>query len=199
VVTVVAVDDGYDAIVLAGGAGRRMGGIDKPALRVGGATLLDRALVAVAGAARVVVVGPARPVSRAVRFCLEDPPGGGPVAALAAGVPLTGAEVVVVLAADLPRVAPAVPLLLAAVPASGVAVLRDADGRDNYLAAAWRRASLVGALGAATIPEGMSMRELLAGVPVVAVADEDGWARDCDTWDDLASARDDLAPVPEES
>lgn len=193
------VDDGYDAIVLAGGAGRRMGGADKPALRLGDATLFDRALAAVPGAERVVVVGPPRPTSRAVTFCLEDPPGGGPVAALAAGVPLTSAEVVVVLAADLPRVAPAVPLLLAAVPASGVAVLRDADGRDNYLAAAWRRASLVSALESVTVPSGMSMRALFAGVPVVPVADEDGWGRDCDTWDDLASARDELAQVREET
>ncbi|MGW0901366.1 NTP transferase domain-containing protein, partial [Streptomyces goshikiensis] len=34
----------YDAIVLAGGAARRLGGVDKPALPVGARTLLDRVL-----------------------------------------------------------------------------------------------------------------------------------------------------------
>src|SRR4051812_33904528 len=34
----------YDAIVLAGGGGRRLGGVDKATLEVGGRTLLDRVL-----------------------------------------------------------------------------------------------------------------------------------------------------------
>ncbi|MFE1500369.1 NTP transferase domain-containing protein, partial [Streptomyces albidoflavus] len=34
----------YDAVVLAGGAARRLGGSDKPAVRVGGRPLLDRVL-----------------------------------------------------------------------------------------------------------------------------------------------------------
>ncbi|MEH6375729.1 NTP transferase domain-containing protein, partial [Streptomyces sp. KLMMK] len=41
---------GYDAVVLAGGAARRLGGADKPTLRVGGRTLLDRVLEACADA-----------------------------------------------------------------------------------------------------------------------------------------------------
>ncbi|MZF89845.1 NTP transferase domain-containing protein, partial [Streptomyces sp. SID5643] len=32
----------YDAVVLAGGAARRLGGADKPGVRVGGRPLLDR-------------------------------------------------------------------------------------------------------------------------------------------------------------
>ncbi|MDQ4090592.1 MAG: nucleotidyltransferase family protein, partial [Actinomycetota bacterium] len=75
-------------IVLAGGAGRRMGGVDKAALVVGGVPLLDRVL----GAARpvcdrLVVVGPERPTEVAgVTFVREDPPGGGPVPGVAAGL-----------------------------------------------------------------------------------------------------------------
>ena len=45
-------------MILAGGAGRRLGGIDKALSRSTGVTLLDRVLGAVSGAARVVVVGP---------------------------------------------------------------------------------------------------------------------------------------------
>ncbi|MYU19520.1 NTP transferase domain-containing protein, partial [Streptomyces sp. SID8361] len=54
----------YDAVILAGGAARRLGGVDKPALRVGGRALLDRVLDACRGAGRTVVVGPRRPTVR---------------------------------------------------------------------------------------------------------------------------------------
>lgn len=179
----------YDAILLAGGRARRLGGAAKPQLTVGGRTLLDAAVAAVTGAGRIVVVGPEQPVARPVVWRREDPPGGGPVAALAAGLPATAAAAVVVLAADLPAIAPAVPRLLAALPPEGAAVLTDADGRANYLAAAWRRASLAVALATLGGVEGASMRALVAAVPVVPVPDEGGWGRDCDTWDQLARAR----------
>lgn len=179
----------YDAIVLAGGAATRLGGADKPQLRVAGRTLLDRAVSAVSDAARVVVVGPHRPVTGAVTFCREQPPGGGPVAAIAAAVPLTAADEVVVLAADLPWIAGAVPALLAALPSTGMALLVDADGRANYLAAAWRRRDLVTALDTLGDPVGAPARALAALVDRVEVADRAGWGRDCDTWDDLAQAR----------
>jgi molybdopterin-guanine dinucleotide biosynthesis protein A len=179
----------YDAIVLAGGAARRLGGLAKPDLDVGGASLLDRVLAAVPDAARVVVVGPARAVGRPVVWRRETPPGGGPVAALAAGLPATSAEVVLVLAADLPFVAPAVPQLRAAVTASAAAFLVDPGGRVNYLAAAWRRPALLAALGALASPDGVAMRDLVAGVGWVPVPDTGGWGRDCDTWDDVGAAR----------
>ena len=182
----------YDAVVLAGGAARRLGGADKPGVEVGGVTLLQRTVAAVGDAATLVVVGPPRRIDGAtVVWCREQPPGGGPVAALAAGLPATSATLVVVLAADLPWVAPAVPRLVAAVPADGVAVLADADGRVNYLAAAWQRSALVAAL-ARVQPTGAAVRQLLAAVPTVLVADQ-GAGRDCDTWSDITRARADLA------
>jgi molybdopterin-guanine dinucleotide biosynthesis protein A len=179
----------YDAIVLAGGRASRLGGARKPQLEVGGRTLLTRAVEAVRDAGRIVVVGPQQPAPEAVSWAREDPPGGGPVAAVAAGVPSTSAEVIVVLAADLPWIAPAVPRLVRAVPTSGAALLVDATGRANYLASAWQRDSLVAALAAVGAVDGAAMRTLAAQVTQVAVPDEDGWGRDCDTWDDLARAR----------
>ncbi|MCZ9338082.1 NTP transferase domain-containing protein, partial [Streptomyces sp. TRM76130] len=86
----------------AGGAARRLGGADKPGVRVGGRALLDRVLSACAGASATVVVAGPRPTARPVVFAREDPPGGGPVAALAAGLAHTTADHVVVLSADLP-------------------------------------------------------------------------------------------------
>ncbi|MCX5284487.1 NTP transferase domain-containing protein [Streptomyces sp. NBC_00198] len=92
----------YDAVVLAGGSARRLGGADKPGVRVGGRALLDRVLAACVDAAVTVVVAEPRATARPVRWAREDPPGGGPVAALDAGLRHTTAPYVVVLSADLP-------------------------------------------------------------------------------------------------
>jgi molybdopterin-guanine dinucleotide biosynthesis protein A len=182
-------DHAYDAIVLAGGQARRMDGADKPALEVGGSPLLDRVVSACAGASRIVVVGPQRDVVARVTWARESPAGSGPVAAIAAALPLVDAPVVLLLAADLPWIAPAVPVLLDAVGGADVAALVDADGRRNLLAAAWRRDVLTAALSRTGEPAGAPVRALYEGVACVDVPDPRGWGQDCDTWDDLARAR----------
>ena len=67
-----------DAVVLAGGKARRLGGADKPGLEVGGLPLLERVVAAVADADIVVVVGPQRALAlpRPVLWCEEQPPAG---------------------------------------------------------------------------------------------------------------------------
>ena len=174
----------FDAIMPAGGSARRLGGADKPGLLLDGRPLLDHVLAAVAAAERVVVVGPTRPTLRPVQWRREAPIGGGPVAALAAAVVDVRAPQCVVLAADLPRVGPAVPVLLGALAGHDAAVLRTA-GRRNFLAAAWRSAALRDALAGITEPAGVAARTLYDGCDVVEVEDVDGWGRDCDTWADL--------------
>jgi MobA-like NTP transferase domain len=77
---------GYDAIVLAGGTGRRLDGVDKADLDMAGATLLERAVESVASADRVVGVADPRPLPRRVVWTREKPPGTGPVATIAAGL-----------------------------------------------------------------------------------------------------------------
>lgn len=86
-----------------------MGGVDKPALPVGGRPMRDRVLVAVSDATPRVLVGAADSVPAGVRVVREDPPGGGPVAAAAAGLALLDPDVslVALLAADLPLLTPA--------------------------------------------------------------------------------------------
>ena len=179
----------YDAIVLAGGAGRRMGMVDKLTLEVGGHSLLDRVLGAVSAAGRVVAVGPPRPsvTTRPVVWCREDPPGAGPRAALEAALPLTSAPVVLVVAGDLPAIASAIPVLLDRVAEQGtqVSVLVDPDGQVNYVAAAWQRDQLESALGR----PGRTLRELFAGKDVCLIDDTHGWGADCDTPEDLERAR----------
>lgn len=183
----------YDAIVLAGGRARRLQGADKPQLDVGGVRMLDRVLAAVADAERVVVVGPRRAVPVPVTWRREQPAGGGPVAAVVAALDAVTADRVVVLAADLPDIAPAVPVLLAALdeaPAEvDVACLAEPGGRINYLAAAWRTAGLRRLAGSLGEPTGVPARTLLQSATMMEVADPAGWGRDCDTWEELADAR----------
>lgn len=82
-----AVRGEYAAVVLAGGAGRRLGGAGKPQVPVGGEPMLLRVLAAASGAWPTVVVGPpALPLPPGVRRVQEQPPGGGPAAAAAAGL-----------------------------------------------------------------------------------------------------------------
>src|SRR5438552_15553006 len=89
-------------IVLAGGAGRRLGGVDKALVVVEGVTLLDRAMGALARCDERIVVGPGRPGVDA-RFVLEPAPGGGPAPGVVAGVAAAAdPDIVVVLAVDLP-------------------------------------------------------------------------------------------------
>lgn len=128
----------FDAVVLAGGAGARLGA-DKPELRLGGARLIDRVLAAVSGAARVVVVGPPRQLAGTVVQLREEPPGGGPLAALAAALAHLSAPWTVLLAADLPFLTFDVvaSLLEVAAKADGAAVLGDAQGRPQWLAGAY--------------------------------------------------------------
>lgn len=76
----------YDAIILAGGRGSRLGGIDKAQLMLAGSPLIERSLEAATGADRVVVVGPGRLGRQGILVTREDPPGGGPAAGTAAGI-----------------------------------------------------------------------------------------------------------------
>lgn len=185
----------YDAVVLAGGAARRLGGADKPGVRVGGRALLDRVLAACAGARTTVVVADHRPTARPVTWAREDPPGGGPLAALAAGLRHTTAEYVVVLSADLPflagRTVGALLSALAASDAEGV-LLTDADGRDQPLVAAYRAFAVRRELAALTRDRadltGLPLRRLTGALRLARVPDAVA-SFDCDTWDDIAIAR----------
>ncbi|WP_329533295.1 molybdenum cofactor guanylyltransferase [Streptomyces sp. NBC_01450] len=192
----------YDAVVLAGGAARRLGGADKPGLRVGGRPLLDRVLTACATATTTVVVAEPRGTARPVRWAREDPPGGGPLAALDAGLRHTSAEHVVVLSADLPFLDEATVRRLLDALRTGNApegpakpdgvLLTDPDGRDQPLVAAYRAdalrrelAALAAAHGEVT---GLPLRRLTAALDLTRIFDPVA-SFDCDTWDDIAAAR----------
>jgi molybdopterin-guanine dinucleotide biosynthesis protein A len=177
---------GYAGVVLAGGSARRLSGVDKPALRVGGVSLLRRAVDALSGARPVVVVGPEREGFPDVVWTREADPGSGPAAAIAAGLAALGSdagELVVVLAADLIGVRRStVNGLVAAVLDDG-AVLVDAEGKRQWLLGAWRTEALRSAL-----PEqvgGASLRGTLGRLSIADVPEEPGESADIDTPEDL--------------
>jgi molybdopterin-guanine dinucleotide biosynthesis protein A len=124
----------------------------------------------------------------------EEPPGGGPVPALRAGVAEVAAPWVAVLAADLPFLdGDQVLSLLAAARdgASAGAVIADESGAEQWLAGCWRTDRLGAALAGY---RGGSLRGLLAPLRPALIRDAgpaDGpppWL-DCDTPDELAAAR----------
>ncbi len=81
----VATSGDVTVVVLAGGTSRRFGS-DKLAAPLGGSTVLDTVLGSLPPEWPVVVVGPPRECRRPVTWTREDPPGGGPLAGVAAGV-----------------------------------------------------------------------------------------------------------------
>ena len=169
----------FDGLVLAGGRARRLGGTDKTALAVGGRRMVDAAVAALAGAGRVTVVGPGHDV-------VEEPPGGGPVAAIAAGLARVAAPVVVVLAADLPFVTPGVVArLVAAAPAAAT----DDHGRLQPLLAAYDTSALRAALP--SVPAGARLVDVVQSLAPQSIRFEEHpppwW--DCDTAEQLEQAR----------
>jgi molybdopterin-guanine dinucleotide biosynthesis protein A len=157
-----------------------MGVADKTRVLVGGVPLLDRTLRALTGAEQVVVVGEPRATALDVAWSREDPVGGGPAAALAAGLAHVTAEVVVLLAADLPLITREdVEGLVVAVTGDGAVYLDDV-GREQWLCSAWRSASLRDVPLVAEAPIGRVLRGLdFARVTATASA------LDCDTPEDL--------------
>ncbi|HEY5201745.1 MAG TPA: NTP transferase domain-containing protein [Acidothermaceae bacterium] len=183
----------FDAVVVAGGAGQRMGdprGTDKAGLDVGGVTLLDRVLSAVADAHHCIVVGPRRPTAWPVTFTVEEPAGSGPAAAIVHGLSFVDAATVVVLAADMPFAATAVPKLIDALAGAhaDAAMLVDDAGRRQPLLAAYRTDALRRCSDGRDW-RGASVRALTEGLTVVEVAAVGDEALDCDTPEQLTAAQ----------
>lgn len=213
---------GLDVVVLAGGTGRRLGGASKPDVVVRGIRLLDHVLRGIQRvraqlpSGRVVVVAPsAVAVPAGVLRALEDPPLGGPVAGIAAGLarltaagpddepgaaPTCGADAVspapltAVVTCDAPDSWRALPLLLEALErhagTNGACAVD--DDHAQYLLGVYRTA----ALEAVVAPDGVALRDVavrrvLGGMELARVdlSTQEGElscaARDLDTWEDI--------------
>lgn len=187
------------AIILAGGRSSRMGE-DKALISVGGETLLRRVLDACEGCSTIVLVAPEETASSlrsrpGLLVTLEDPPLGGPVAGIAAG--LAALE-----AAGLDREDPWVLLLSVdlAQPREVVAALRGADAGASdgvclsdgafpqYLAARYRWEALHRALGAVEA-RNCSVKRLMAPLDLTQVVVSELVSADLDTLADVALHR----------
>ncbi|WP_156761279.1 molybdenum cofactor guanylyltransferase [Microbacterium karelineae] len=186
------------AIVLTGGRSSRMGGRHKPAIPVGGRTIVDRVIAAVRGAdstSEIVIAGSAEGVGDTtsredgIRVAREDPPFSGPLAGVAAGlaaVPPARSRTVLILGGDMPHLDAAFLRALTEQAAEGaIAIARDETGRDQFLCAAWpervlrRRISELDAVADAPL---RSLYDHVRTSPSVAPA---GSLRDVDSPGDL--------------
>lgn len=154
--------------------------------------MLAAVLDAVDDAESRIVVGPAQPVPAGVLIIREEPAGGGPVAALRAGLTAVSTDVVALLAGDLPFLTPTlIAQLRAGLDGDGVLVVDD-GGRDQWLLGVWRTGALRSAVSGTSGPT--SLRRVLAPLSPrrLRTAVDPGrpppWL-DCDTPADLARAR----------
>lgn len=190
------------AILLAGGRATRVDGAVKSLFEVGGRTLLEAAVAAAsdAGARPITVVGPPSDHVADVTWVREDPPFGGPAAAIVealqhgAAVAAPDPEWTLLLACDLPSAGAAVRRLLADIvllpsDTDGLC-LGDAASRPQWLTGVYRTRVLRAA--ASALPDhgrDAPVRSLLAGLAITVIAAPDDLTRDVDTWQDLEQAR----------
>jgi len=185
------------AVILSGGSGVRLGGVDKASIEIDGLTLLEHAITSTAAAQEVVVVGPELPTTRPVTWTREEPPGGGPAAGLLAGVDalVERPGLVCVLAVDMPRFSARtlgrlVDVLAAEGADTDAVCLVDDENRKQWLAAVYRYDALVAARPDDRSAEhGLSIRRLMMPLRIVGVPAEADEARDVDTWADLRDLR----------
>ena len=188
------------AIIVGGGGGERLGGVSKPDLTLGGVRLIDRVcgvLVEACGAGCVAVVPSTVRVPEGVMRTLEDPPSGGPLAGIDAGLRALGIDddvLVVVVSVDAPGLAGSVPALLGSPLGSDsegrIAVGGDPEPFDQYLMGVYRAGALrrildeaVAALGSV---RGVGVRRVLRALALERVSVDADVCRDIDTPEDVA-------------
>ena len=196
--------DVANVIVLAGGTGRRLDGASKPDVVARGLRLLDHVLAGLEQLrtqglplGHVCVVAPAEVALPAgVLRALEDPPLGGPVAGIAAGLDVLGrsdpvAGLAGILTCDAPLSWRALPALHRALAQAGPeldgACARDGE-HTQYLLGLYRRR----ALAAAVAPDGAPLRDTavrraLGTLRVRAIPTTHDVVRDLDTWAEVRS------------
>lgn len=178
-------------IILAGGRSTRMG-TDKAQVRVEGIRLIDATLSALSALptpTTPIVVSPFDlGLPPEIPTVCEDPPFGGPVAGIAAGVALADADLVAVVAVDAPHSPEALPALVEALqnaPDAAAAVAVDEEGFMQPLCAVWRKHALLKALehtGTRDVPA----KALYKVAGSVVKHETQGAERDYDTPEELA-------------
>ncbi len=182
------------AIILAGGAGSRLGGVDKAFLALGGAPLIDRLIGRLAPQVRNIAISANGDPGRFAAYGLLVLPDGalagkGPLAGVAAGLAWAasiGAATLLTVPVDTPFT-PA-DLLHRLSPAPCVAVWR---GRQHHLVAHWPVEGLAALLDFLAAPGAYKVRDALAllGARQVVFESESDPFHNINTNDDLVAAR----------
>lgn len=172
-------------IILAGGKGRRMGGVDKASITVHGERLIDRQLRQLPYGTPTVVVSP-YPLGMP-QLC-ERPAFGGPVAGIAVGYEALkyapGVTHIAVLSVDAPDSPLALPDLHAALGRAPVVVTSQA-GRVQPICALWKKESLGHALERIGEPRNQPAMRLVRAAGPFAVTPSRGFDQDLDTQKDV--------------
>lgn len=184
-------------IVLCGGTSRRLAGRDKTREPLGQTTVTEHLLNALPPGWPVICVGEQRPTTRPVRWCLESPAGGGPVAGIGAALELTrrpgdfaGFAICLVVGGDMPFAGPAVPALvdaLNAAPQLDAVLAVDPDGRTQPLLAAYRLEALRAAVPPK--PAGARLLAIVESLQIGTLPCQAPLTLDVDTPEALAQAR----------
>ena len=193
-----------NVIVLAGGTGRRLDGASKPDVVARGLRLLDHVLAGLEQLrtqglplGHVCVVAPAEVALPAgVLRALEDPPLGGPVAGIAAGLDVLGrsdpvAGLAGILTCDAPLSWRALPALHRALAQAGPELdgvcARDGE-HTQYLLGLYRRRALATAVAPGGVPlRDTAVRRALGTLRVRAIPTTHDVVRDLDTWAEVHS------------
>ncbi len=179
-------------IILTGGESRRFGS-DKSHALIGIKSLVEELLTSLSRNMEIVVVGPTiENASRPLKYAREDPVGGGPVAAISAGLELVQSEFVAIIATDMPFASQIIEALSKAMPFDHDALVPlDAQGVRQPLCAIYRVASLRRALTTLGNVVSQSMRNLAQLLEVKEVSLSPELERiliDIDTPSDLERA-----------
>lgn len=191
-------------IVLCGGTSNRLGGVDKTRESLAGTTVMDYLLDDLPSGWTVVCVGEERATTRSVQWCRESPPGGGPVAGVAAGLEhfapvnhgapnladVRNDQVCVVVGGDMPFAAAALPMLVNALdaqPGLDAVLAADSSGRTQPLLAAYRCGALRAELPRE--PGGARLMAVIGALLIGTVACDARTTLDVDTLEALEQAR----------
>lgn len=193
------------AIILSGGRSNRFGGVHKPAVELGGITVISRILRAVRMTdpdAEVCVAGPIDGLSateqESVQSVREEPAFAGPLAGIAAAcaavrgaVSAGPADVTLVLAADMPMItAGHLGGLIEACRRTGSpSAGTDDRGKIQFLCAAWPTQLLLARLDAIGDPTNGAVKWLFTGFNPILVDVDPGIVADFDTVADFDRIR----------
>ena len=155
------------ALILTGGKSTRFGS-NKSRAMFGERSLIEELLASFPQDIDVIVVGPTiTNSSRPLKYAQEDPPGGGPVAAISAGIELVQTNFVAIIATDMPFAGQIIEFLSEDLFFTEDALIPlDARGVRQSLCGIYKVDSLRNALGNLTAVDGQSMRNLMQHLQV---------------------------------